>query len=236
MAKILVLSALFFLSLSFVSGAENPVSKTFTDMLTGTYTDNVSELPAATNLHPNTAWQSKGHISAWIDIVGFKDMIRENSVDYVPGNPAYYAIVQSDARANLNCDGCSVDSLTQNVSVSTAENMTVATLTVNLVWSQTICSDAGGSDSSDDGSGESGSGSYNGNTVSSVTFSPFRQRTLPPAMVWRLDDSSGDSGDSGASGDSGGGSSCTTSKYSESATFTTSTKSPIQYPQLIAIV
>ncbi len=99
MAKILALSALFFLSLFIASGAENPVSKAFMDMLTGTYTNNASELPEPSNLRPDDAMTNgpgssffENHcegdsttdcVYGWLDIIGFKNTVRIGNDYYI---------------------------------------------------------------------------------------------------------------------------------------------------------
>jgi hypothetical protein len=110
-----------------------------------TYIHSINELPYSSGT-PEKNIQISGHISGWVDIVGFRQMIRDKGIDYVPGSPADYAIVQYDSWANLDCEGCSLDSLTKRISVSVSGNRTLAALSVVLKYSRTVCS--GGEDGS----------------------------------------------------------------------------------------
>jgi hypothetical protein len=99
------------------------------------FIDNISELPYSSGT-PETNWQASGYIHAWIDITGFKQMCRDNGIDYIPGSPEDFAIVQYDAKAEVPG---SVTKLLKSVQVSQANNFTIATLTVDLYWKSTIC-------------------------------------------------------------------------------------------------
>jgi hypothetical protein len=169
-----------------------------------TYIHSINELPYSPGT-PDKNTQTSGHISGWVDIVGFRQMIRDKGIDYVPGSPADYSIVQYDAWAKLDCEGCSLDSLKKNIAISTSGNQTVATLFIELKYSQTVCS--GG-----------------GNSSGGPTYYPEDSgRKESVNWVWKLDDS-GSSG-SGSSGNDGG-ESCSTSYYFESAKFQDSEASP----------
>jgi hypothetical protein len=168
------------------------------------YIKNIDELPYSPGM-PEKSIQTSGHISGWVDIVGFRQMVRDNGVDYVPGSPADYAIVQYKAWANLNCDGCSLESLTKSVLISMSGNQTVASLSAELKYSQTTCS----------GGGDSGGGLIYYPEDSDINKSVNR--------VWKLDEAGG-----GSSGDDTG-ISCSTSYYSESATFEDRETSPLQF-------
>ena len=61
------------------------------------FIDNISELPDSVG-NPDKQIQTSGNIEAWIDIVGFNKMMRENGLDYVPGTPADHSIIQYDAK------------------------------------------------------------------------------------------------------------------------------------------
>ncbi len=169
-----------------------------------TYIDNINELPYSAGI-PDKNIQIQGHISGWVDVVGFRQMVRDNGMDYVPGSPADYAIVQYDAWANLNCDGCSLESLTKSVATSISGNETVATLSAELKYSQTTCS----------GGGDNGGGL--------VYYPKDSNRNKSVNRIWKLDESG-----SGSSGDDESVS-CSTSYYSESATFEDREASPQQF-------
>src|SRR3989304_904695 len=93
------------------------------------YISHINQLPYSSG-SPEKNIQTSGHISGWVDIVGFRQMIRDKGIDYVPGSPADYAIVQYDAWAKLDCEGCSLESLTKSIAVSTSGNRTLAALSV----------------------------------------------------------------------------------------------------------
>jgi hypothetical protein len=114
------------------------------DMLNDSYIDSVDDLPIASG-SPSIKWQQSRNIRAWIDIVGFKNMAYINRAYYVPGNPADYAIVQSDAQAVYLCSWCVVVSLKKTVSISDQENLTTAILRVELHYNEVItnCDDSG---------------------------------------------------------------------------------------------
>ncbi len=116
--------------------------------LNRTYISNINELPYSSGT-PEKNIQTSGHISGWIDIVGFKDMIMDDGVYYVPGNPADYAIVMADAGAGelqsrvvldyrVRCYWCFVSSFDKKISVTQQGNQTVATLYVTLKWYEAI--------------------------------------------------------------------------------------------------
>lgn len=87
---------------------------------------------------PDVNWQESGHVRGWIDIVGFKDMIRENDTDFVPGNPSDFAIVRYDAEADV--PGIVIN-LLKSVQVFKNGDTVVAVLNVDLFWKSMICYD-----------------------------------------------------------------------------------------------
>jgi hypothetical protein len=99
------------------------------------FINNISELPPSSGT-PDIVWQQSGHIKAWIDIVGFNKMMQENGVNYVPGNPTDYAIVQYDAKfVPYDCPTtCSVEYLKHSISVYASGNTTVAQDDIELKW------------------------------------------------------------------------------------------------------
>lgn len=86
---------------------------------------------------PDVDWQESGHVKSWIDIVGFREMIRENDTDFVPGNASDFAILQYDAKANV--PGV-VTKLLKSVQVLQNGDNVIAVLNVDLSWKSTICS------------------------------------------------------------------------------------------------
>lgn len=99
------------------------------------FVNSVYDLPSSTGI-PEMNWQSSGHIRAWIDITGFRQMIRDNGIDYIPGSPEDFAIVQYDAKAKVPG---SVTKLLKSVQVLQENNFSIATLAVDLYWKSTIC-------------------------------------------------------------------------------------------------
>ncbi|HEY9246393.1 MAG TPA: hypothetical protein VIO11_06050 [Candidatus Methanoperedens sp.] len=114
------------------------------------YMENASDLPESKDLKPDMNWQSSGDITAWIDIVGFRRMIREDGREYLPGKPENYAILQYEAKGALNCGKCSyeckVDKITKEHSVRSEGNLTVAQLDVIIKWHRTVCTGSNGAE------------------------------------------------------------------------------------------
>ncbi len=114
----------------------------FEDMLNQTYIHNVTELPVYQGT-PDIKLQSYKHITAWIDIVGFKGVVSENGIEYIKGYPADSAIVQSDAHLNIpkgnKCYSCELDSIKKTITVSQSGSYTIATMQVILKFHETLC-------------------------------------------------------------------------------------------------
>lgn len=89
---------------------------------------------------PDQNWQVSGSIRAMVDIIGYKNMICENDICYVPGDPANQAIVKYDATASP--PGI-LDRLDKSISVYQSGNNTIASLHVVLKWSTISCDDKG---------------------------------------------------------------------------------------------
>lgn len=111
--------------------------------LNGTYADSVHDLPANINPVPEKMISKHNDIEGWVDIVGFRNMVRINGIDYVAGNPAEYAEVRYDARfdvdnissCKLSTQSCIVNSISNDMSVSQeGNNTTVATANVTVRW------------------------------------------------------------------------------------------------------
>jgi hypothetical protein len=114
-------------------------------MLNESYIENISELPYSPGV-PEKNIQSSGHIEGWIYITGFRKMAREDGIDYVPGDPADYAIVQYDTWANLrNCGACYVVHIRNRVTVSDSGSNTTAQNNIELKWAEIVtnCDDSG---------------------------------------------------------------------------------------------
>ena len=103
-----------------------------------TYIHSISELPYSPGI-PEKNIQTSGHISGWVDIVGFRQMIRDNGTDYIPGSPADYAIVQYDTWADLqDCGSCYVVYIKNQITVGDSGSLTTAQNSIDLKWAEII--------------------------------------------------------------------------------------------------
>lgn len=109
------------------------------DYLNITLVDSAKDIPV-TSGHPNVIKQESRNIEGWIDIVGWKDMIRENGIDYVPANPADYAIIQYDAK---DTGVFGVTKIDKSITIYQSNNLTVAELNVDLYWKSISCDNNG---------------------------------------------------------------------------------------------
>lgn len=144
MAKIgyLILPILFLVyALPQASASDLEIYNIFVSMLSSKYIDSISDLPHSDGV-PEKNVQSSGHIKAWIDIVGFRDMVRDNGTDYVPGNPADYAIIQNDAWGVFQCSICGYD-IIKNVQKQTSGSYTRVTMDLKMTWYEKICGENG---------------------------------------------------------------------------------------------
>lgn len=119
------------------------------DYLNITLVDSSKDIPATSGT-PNVTMQGSGNFRGWIDVVGWKEMVRENGIDYIPGIPKDYAIVAGDVsfdslRSRIvtdsritNCYWCLFDSLNKSTEVVQEGNETVATLYATLRWHETV--------------------------------------------------------------------------------------------------
>lgn len=106
--------------------------------LNKTYISNINELPYSSGA-PEKNIQTSDHISGWIDIVGFRQMMRDNGTDYIPGSSEDYAIVQYDTWADLqNCGSCYVVYIKNQVTVRDSGSMTTAQNNIDLKWAEII--------------------------------------------------------------------------------------------------
>jgi hypothetical protein len=118
------------------------------------FIDNISELPDSNPIAEINIQKSGGYLAGWVDITGYRDMSRENNINYVPGNPAEYAIVLSEAGlfdgkrlmtpSEASGSDRKFDSITKSISVEQNGNITVAKLHAVLKY-HTMCRDYSGS-------------------------------------------------------------------------------------------
>jgi hypothetical protein len=85
---------------------------------------------------PEMNWQSSGYIRAWVDITGFRQMSRDNGIDYIPGLPADMAIIQYDTKAKVPG---SVTKIDKSITTYSSNNLTIAVLKVDLYWKSISC-------------------------------------------------------------------------------------------------
>jgi hypothetical protein len=103
------------------------------------YISNISDLPYSAG-SPTISWQEQGHIRAWVNIVGFKNITRIDGIDYIDGKPESLALVQYEVKASH--PGIR-DSLDKSLSVNQSGNNTIASLHVVLKYHTINCDDTG---------------------------------------------------------------------------------------------
>jgi len=109
------------------------------DIMDEPYITHISELPYSSGV-PSVEWNKDGHIIAWIDIMGFRNLTKADGKYFINGNPAELAITQYGTKYEIS--GI-FDSITKSCSYSQLENNLVATLTVVLKW-HVMCCDKNG--------------------------------------------------------------------------------------------
>lgn len=105
------------------------------DIFNETYISDISELPYSPG-NPQITWQESGHIRAWVDIVGFKNLSRDGEKYFILGDPASSAVVQYDA---IGLQYGYLDSLKKNISLNQSGNNLTASLHVILRWHTESC-------------------------------------------------------------------------------------------------
>lgn len=128
----------FFIFIIFISTYPIGYGKTMSadDYLNISLIETAKDIPV-TSGNQNANVQQSGSIIGWIDVVGWKEMIRENGIDYVPANPADYAIIQYNAKAT-KVPG-SVTKIDKSIMTYKNNNFTVAVLKVDLYWKSMSC-------------------------------------------------------------------------------------------------
>ena len=79
---------------------------------------------------PEQKIESSGNIRGWIDIVGFRGVLRKQDKYYINGNPADKAMIKFDAWGTVKL----IDSVTKNDAVYLSGESTIARLNVILKW------------------------------------------------------------------------------------------------------
>ncbi len=111
-------------------------------ILDGVYINNISELPYSSG-NPVVNWQEHGHLRAWIDVTGFRNVSRIDGLNYTYGSQDSEAIINYDAKSYFSCkyELCYEDSITSTITTTQNGNMTVAKLHVVLNWTSIYCYD-----------------------------------------------------------------------------------------------
>lgn len=107
------------------------------DILNEPFIDNIIELPYSSG-NPSINWQQSTNIKAWIDIVGWKNLSKDNDTYFIYGNPDAQAIIQYKA---VGTQSGILDTIEQSVSYSQSGNNLIATLYVKLNWHTVECDD-----------------------------------------------------------------------------------------------
>lgn len=110
---------------------------TFNDINEGFVSD-VSQLPAIqeSRLVPDVVMQTQGHISAWVDIVGFENTAKINNVSYIAGNPVDHTIVRGGSSYS---DVSNVDSFKTSISCTGNNGSVTGRLNAILEWHDVCC-------------------------------------------------------------------------------------------------
>jgi hypothetical protein len=113
------------------------------NVLDKTYIDNVSGLPAQTDLRPSMSWGEQSGISGYIDIVGFNGMLRDAGQAFINGTAESQSIVSYDFYGN---PPGSLDNIDGSVAFSQEGNNLTAYLFVVMDWKEPVyCYDEYGS-------------------------------------------------------------------------------------------
>jgi hypothetical protein len=131
--RVLILCLIFLIPTTFAA------DKGIFYILDENFIDNINELPYSAG-NPDKQIQTSGNIEGWIDIVGFNKMMRENGLDYVPGNPVDHAIIKYDAKGTQ--PGI-FDSIEKTISFTQSGNNLTVVLNVKLKWHTEYCDDKG---------------------------------------------------------------------------------------------
>lgn len=86
---------------------------------------------------PEQAMQSSGNIRGWIDIVGFRNVLKKNATYYTNSSPADRAMIKYDAWGVGSACGYKI---TKTADKYDSGNNTVAVLNVKLIWYSIACS------------------------------------------------------------------------------------------------
>lgn len=130
--RIHIIIGLIFLIIPISSATED---KGLFAILDEKYITNISELPFFPG-NPDKVLQSTNDIDAWIDITGFRGMIREKDEYFINDLPEDAAIVQYEASGS---PPGYVDGITKDLTITQVNNYTIASLNVKMRWHKVQC-------------------------------------------------------------------------------------------------
>jgi hypothetical protein len=137
MIKIPVALLFLILFTSMIFSAAANEEDTFFDLLNSSVWDGVWDSLTHTT-KPDKHIQTGVDLQGWIDIVGYRNMIRINSVDYIYGDPADCAIIEFDVwdlmtgqKDRLNDN---VDWIHTNLTVLQDKGNITAVLDIEMLW------------------------------------------------------------------------------------------------------
>ncbi len=123
---------IFFILILFIS----PAGAGLLEDINNSFIDTVDELPQSEG-NPEIVWQEGQYISAWIDIVGFKNMAFIDNAFFVVSNPDESAIVQYGVE--LKKVPGTYDGIDKSINIYQSNNNTIASLHTILKWHVTCC-------------------------------------------------------------------------------------------------
>ncbi len=130
--KVIEIIGLILLILPISSAAEE---KSLFAILDEKYITNISELPFFQG-NPDRVLQSSANINCWIDITGFRGMIREGDDFFINDLPDHAAIVQYDVSGS---PPGYVDDLSKELTIYQDGANTIASLHVEMRWHKVQC-------------------------------------------------------------------------------------------------
>jgi hypothetical protein len=143
--KILTFMLMFFASIlphfSSASAYNDTEFDSIFDILNYEMAENAWDIFQSQPYHPDKTIQVNGHVSAWVDIVGFKNMTQIDGINYIPGNPADYAVVQYDIQhdiSGIEWWNWNVDYLKDDLDISVSNGTVIATLNTDLKYHHSI--------------------------------------------------------------------------------------------------
>ena len=82
---------------------------------------------------PEVVWSADSKLSAWVDIVGYKNMSRINNTDYIYGDPVDCVIVEYEVKDLLQWND-NVDWIREDISYSLFDDNITVILDITMLW------------------------------------------------------------------------------------------------------